>query len=294
MTRRLAAVAIAALTGVAACQQSEPEQPPVPVQAPAVDPATAPPPAVGYACESGATIQARYPDTATAELVYRGQTLALRSVEAASGARYIGSGVEWWTANRDGEESATLSRLGTDNQTGAAVMERCTRPTVGSTPTGPLPTPTPAPGGLLPAAAPCKGPQLKLSVEGGDAGAGNRVRNFALQNAGTQTCTLTGYPTVTVQDDDGDVLTDVRAEQSPGSYFRQGQAPTPVTLVPQAKALFEVAWTVVPNEAQGQKTCPTAAEIRVIAPADTAVITAPFEFSPCGNRIRVSPLRAAD
>jgi len=295
MTRRLVAVVLAALTGVAACQQSEPEQPPAPVQAPAVDPATVPTPAVGYACESGVTIQARYPDPATAELAYRGQTLGLRSVEAASGARYIGSGVEWWTANRDGEESATLSRLGPDNQTGAAVMERCVRPTAGTAPAaGPLPTPTPAPGGVLPAAAPCRGPQLKLSVEGGDAGAGNRVRNFALQNAGTQVCTLTGYPTVTVQDADGDTLTAIRAEQSPGSYFRQGQAPTPVTLAPQAKALFEVAWNVVPNEAEGQKTCPTAAGIRVIVPSDTAAITAPFEFSPCSNRIRVSPLRGAD
>ena len=293
MTRRLAAVAIAALTGLAACQPSEPEQSPAPVQAPAVDSETAPTPAIAYACESGVTIQARYPDSATAELAYRGQTLALRSVEAASGARYVGSGVEWWTANRDGEESATLSRLGPDNRTGAAVMERCVRPTAATAPSAGLPPPTAAAGGVAPATAPCKGAQLKLSVEGGDAGAGNRVRNFALQNAGTQACTLTGYPTVTVQDDDGDVLTAIRAEQSPGSYFRQGQAPTRVTLAPQAKALFEMAWNVVPNEAEGQKACPTAAGIRVIAPSDTDAITAPFEFSPCSNRIRVSPLRAA-
>lgn len=294
MIRRLAAVALVAVT-VSACQRSEPEPPPAPAPSPAVDPGTAPTPVVGYACESGATVQARYPDSATAELVYRGQTLALRSVEAASGARYMGSGVEWWTANRDGEESATLSRLGSDNQTGAAVMERCARPTVEATPPAslPPPAPTPAPGVVLSAAAPCEGPQLKLSVGEGDAGAGNRVRNFALQNAGTRACTLTGYPTVTVQDDDGDVLTDIRAEQSPGSYFRQGQAPTPVTLAPGDKALFEVSWTVAPNEAQGQKTCPTAAGVRVIVPSDTAAITAPFEFSPCGNRIRVSPLRAA-
>jgi len=294
MTRRLIVLTLAAVTGLAACQQSEPEAPPAPAGA-ATDPATAPVPSVGYACESGVTIQARYPDSATAELDYRGQTLSLRSVEAASGARYVGSGVEWWTANRDGQESATLSRLGPDEQTGAAVMERCARPTAGTVPAGPPVQPTPAPGGVLPTGAePCKGPQLKLSVEGGDAGAGNRVRNFALQNAGTRACSLTGYPTVVVQDDDGRAISSIRAEQSPGSYFRQGQAPTPVTLAPQAKALFEVAWNVVPHEGEGEKVCPEAAGVRVIAPSDTAAISTPFAFTPCGGRIRVSPLRAAD
>lgn len=292
MTRRLAVVALACLTGLAACQQPAPDDAPAP-SAP-VEPAPSTAPMVGYACESGTTIQARYPDSATAELVYRGQTLALRAAVAASGARYVGEGVEWWTANRNGEESATLSRLGPNDQTGAAVMERCTRPTTGGDPAGPSPAPAPSPGGVLPASTPCKGPQLKLSVGEGDAGAGNRVRNLALQNVGTQTCTLIGYPTVTVQDADGDALSSIRAEQSPGSYFRQGQAPAPVTLAPGGKALFEVAWNVVPHEGEGEKTCPAAKSIRVVAPADTAALTTPFEFTPCGGRIRVSPLRAAD
>lgn len=292
MTRRLAVVALACLTGAAACQQPAPDDAPAP--APPVEAAPSTAPAIGYACESGVTIQARYPDSATAELVYRDQTLALRSAVAASGARYVGEGVEWWIANRNGEESATLSRLGPNDQTGTAVMERCTRPTTGGDPVGPLPAPTPAPGGVLPASTPCKGPQLRLSVGDGDAGAGNRVRNFALENAGSQACTLTGYPTVTVRDADGDVLSSIRAEQSPGSYFRQGQAPTPVSLAPGEKALFEVAWNVVPHEGEGEKTCPAAKTIRVVAPADTAALTTPFEFTPCGGRIRVSPLRAAD
>ncbi|WP_292071000.1 DUF4232 domain-containing protein [Brevundimonas sp. UBA7534] len=292
MTRRLAVAALACLTGLAACQQPAPDDAPAPAPPVELAPSTAP--TIGYACESGVTIQARYPDSETAELVYRDQTLALRSAVAASGARYVGEGVEWWTANRNGEESATLSRLGPNDQTGTAVMERCTRPTTGGEPAGPLPSPTPAPGGVLPASTPCKGPQLRLSVGDGDAGAGNRVRNFALENAGSQACTLTGYATVTVRDGDGDVLSAIRAEQSPGSYFRQGQAPAPVTLAPGGKALFEVAWNVVPHEGEGEKTCPTAKTIRVVAPADTAALTAPFEFTPCGGRIRVSPLRAAE
>ncbi|WP_419756358.1 DUF4232 domain-containing protein [Brevundimonas sp.] len=105
------------------------------------------------------------------------------------------------------------------------------------------------------------------------------VRNFSLQNIGAQACSLTGYPTVTLQDGRGRTLSSIRAEQSPGSYFRQGQAPTPVELAPQAKAWFEMAWTVMPDETI-QKTCPDAATLKLTAPSDTAAVSLPFAFSP--------------
>ncbi|WP_426023744.1 DUF4232 domain-containing protein [Brevundimonas sp. PWP3-1b1] len=294
MMRRLTAfVVLAALTGVSACQQAEPEQPTAPVEPQPAPASTAP--AVGYACESGAMVEARYPDTATAQLAYKGQTYDLRSVQAASGARYVGSGVEWWTAPRDGQEKATLSRLGPNEEVGVAVLEQCARPV--ATAVAPVPqalpeeTITPAPGGVLPASTPCKGPQLKLAAEGGDAGAGNRVRNFSLQNLSAQACSLTGYPGVTLLDAQGRPLTSIRADQSPGSYFRQGQAPTPVELAPRAKAYFEAAWSVVPDETM-QKTCPSVATLRVTAPNDTAVVSLAFAFQPCGGKVRVSPIRA--
>lgn len=295
LLRRLTAtVAVVAFAGLTACNQTEPA--PTPVEAPVVAPPQAPPvPAVTYACESGASVEARYPDSSTAQLSYKGQTYALRTAQAASGARYVGSGVEWWTATRDGQESATLSRLGPNEDVGVAVLERCSRPSSGGLTPGPQPqhgqTPTPAPGGVLAANLPCKGPQLKLAAEGGDAGAGNRVRNFSLQNIGAQACSLTGYPGVVLQDARGRSLPDIRADQSPGSYFRQGQAPKPVELAPQAKAYFEMAWTVVPDETM-QKTCPAARTLRVTAPNDTAAVSLPFSFDPCGGRIRVSPIRA--
>jgi len=296
MIRRLtASVAVIAMVGVTACEQTQPA--PAPVETPVAQPQSPPVPAVTYACESGASVEARYPDSSTAQLAYKGQTYALRTAQAASGARYVGSGVEWWTATRDGQESATLSRLGPNEDVGVAVLERCSRPGGGLTP-GPQPqpgqTPTPAPGGVLPANVPCKGPQLKLAAEGGDAGAGNRVRNFSLQNIGAQACSLTGYPGVVLQDARGRNLTTIRADQSPGSYFRQGEAPRPVELAPQAKAWFEVAWTVVPDESAGQTTCPSAKTVRVTAPNDTAAVSLPFNFEPCGGRIRVSPIRAEE
>lgn len=268
----------------------EAENPPAPVT-PSPAPAASAAPPVSYACESGQSITVAYPDTATAQLTYKAQAYTLRTVQSASGARYAGSGLEWWTATRDGSESATLSRLGPNEDVGVAVLERCSRPSSGPIAPGPVPSPQPAPGGVLPASAPCKGPQLKLSADGGDAGAGNRVAILGVQNVGAQACSLTGYPTVVLQDRQGRNLTAVRADQTLGGYFRQGQAPTPVELAPQGKAFFDIAWNVAPNEGNGETTCPSAARIRMTAPGDTSPVSLAQAFTPCGGRIRVSPFR---
>lgn len=286
---RSAVTVIASLALLSACNQPA-ETPTAPVE-PTPAPVTPAAPPVSYACESGQSIVVSYPDTATAVLTYKGQSATLRTVSSATGARFSGSGLEWWTATQDGQETATLSRLGPNQDVGVAVLERCSRPSSGPVAPGPVQTPQPAPGGVLPAAAPCRGPQLKLSNDGGDAGAGNRVVNIGVQNIGTRACSLTGYPGVTLQDRQGRNLTAIRAEQSPGSYFTQGQTPTPVTLQPQAKAAFEMAWNVVPHEGEGEKVCPTAARVRVTAPGDTSPVSLALTFTPCGGYVRVSPIR---
>lgn len=284
-----AAVSAFAMFTAAACSP-EAEAPPAPVTPSPVTAGTPAPP-VSYACESGQSVNVAYPDTATALLTYKGQSYTLRTVQSASGARYAGSGLEWWSATRDGSESATLSRLGPNEDVGVAVLERCSRPSSGPVAPGPLPGPQPAPGGVLPASAPCRGPQLKLSADGGDAGAGNRVSILGVQNVGIRACSLTGYPTVVLQDRQGRNLTAIRADQTPGSYFRQGQAPTTVELAPQGKAFFDIAWNVVPNEGNGEATCPSATRIRMTAPGDTSPVSLNQTFTPCGGRIRVSPFR---
>lgn len=283
------AVSALALFAAAACSPDA-ESPPAPVTPSPTAPGPAAPP-VSYACESGEAITVTYPDTATAVLTYKTQTFTLRTVQSASGARYAGSGLEWWSATRDGAESATLSRLGPNEDVGVAVLERCSRPSSGPVAPGPVPGQQPAPGGVLPASAPCRGPQLRLSADGGDAGAGNRVSILGVQNLGAQACSLTGYPTVVLQDRQGRNLTAIRSEQTLGSYFRQGQAPTPVELAPQGKAFFDIAWNVVPHEGQGETVCPSAARIRMTAPGDTSPVSLAQAFTPCGGRIQISPFR---
>ena len=129
MRLRTVSAAASVIALLAACTR-EAEAPPQPVE-PSAAPATASAPPISYACESGQSVTVAYPDSASAQLTYRGQAYVLRLVEAASGARYAGSGLEWWTATRDGAESATLSRLGPNEEVGVAVLERCSRPAAG-------------------------------------------------------------------------------------------------------------------------------------------------------------------
>jgi len=277
------------LTAAAACTQpDEPVTPPPEPTAPITDAA---PVAATYVCDSGLTVAVAWPDPQSAQVTYRDRTWVLRAAPAASGARFIDPEVEWRTVTpAQGVEQATLSRI-VDGEA-AIVLERCQRPAPAPVTPVVKAADAAASRGAAPVSAPCKAPQLALSAEGGDAGMGNRVSIVGVQNIGTRACSLSGYPGVVVQDGQGRDLTNVRAEQSLGSYFRAGQVPAPVELKPQAKAFFDLAWTVVPNETLGETVCPSATRVRVTAPGDTAAVSLDQTFTPCGRRIRVSPLRS--
>lgn len=283
----------ALVLAVSGCERAaEPVASPPEPTAPVVEAAPA---SATYLCDSGLTVAVAYPDPQTAQVAYRDRTYVLRAAPAASGARYADAEVEWRSLTRDGVERATLSRLVAEDA--PVVLEQCSRPapaapSVAPEPDGALPPAAPAAVAAAPGVpSPCRGPQLKLSTEGGDAGAGNRVSIFGVQNVGAQACSLTGYPTVLLQDRQGRDLTGIRADETPGSYFRAGQTPTPVRLEPQAKAFFDIAWNVVPDESQGQRTCPSVARIRMTAPGDTSPVSLDRALSPCGGRVRVSPFR---
>jgi len=277
MTRTVTFQTIALTAGlgllVAGCSQEKPAEPTSPIEAPAMQDAAA----VGYACESGKTVVVAYPDAQTARVSYEGKDYALTSVVSASGARYAGQGLEWWTASRGETESGTLSRMGQGDQAGGVIIERCSRPVAAVAPP--------------PSGAPCAAENLRLAVEGGDAGMGHRVTTLALRNTGPSACTVTGYPSVSLLDGDGKLLTGVRAAQAPGNYFAQGRAPTPVEIRPQQAAWFDLAWSVIPHEDKGETTCPSAKTVRVTAPGAATAITLPLAFTPCGGQVEVSPLR---
>lgn len=78
-----------------------------------------------YACESGALIQASYPDTDHARIEYQGRTHVLAIAVSASGARYVGDGFEWWTKGSGPGSSGSLYQHLPDGTTGDAI-ETCT------------------------------------------------------------------------------------------------------------------------------------------------------------------------
>lgn len=287
LNRLLVAAVVGALSVSACTREAETPTEAVDQTPPVAQPTAPAAPAIGYACESGQTVTVQYPDTATANVAYKGQTYALRLVPSASGARYSGSGVEWWIASREGSESATLSRLGPNEDVGVAVLERCSRPS--ANPALPVPgqptTPQPAPGGVLPASTPCRAANLRLNSETGDAGMGGRTNVFGVTNAGTTPCSVAGYPAVSLLDAQGRALTAIRSEQNPNTA-------TPVNIPAGGKAFFDIHWTVVPFEGGGERVCPSAARVRVLIPGDTAALAIPLAFQPCGGRIRVNPFRA--
>ncbi|CAN7355260.1 MliC family protein [Phenylobacterium sp. LjRoot219] len=61
-----------------------------------------------YRCDDGRTLQAGYPDSTTAVVDVDGRAHPLRIAPSASGARYIGFGLQWWTK---GMAEGRLSRL---------------------------------------------------------------------------------------------------------------------------------------------------------------------------------------
>lgn len=286
---RLSVIALIGALSMSACSR-ETAPPAEPVDQTPPTARTPPPgtPAVSYACESGQTVAVQYPDAATASIAYAGQTYAMRLVPSASGARYAGAGVEWWVASREGAESATLSRVGPNQDVGVAVLERCSRPSANPdlpAPGQPTSPAQPAPGGVLPASMPCRAAQLRLAAETEDAGMGGRTQLISLTNAGAAACTVAGYPAVSLLDAQGRALTGVRSDQNPNTA-------TPVNISAGGKAYFDIHWSVFPNEGAGERTCPTAARVRVLIPGDTAALALPLSFTPCGGRIRVNPFRA--
>jgi membrane-bound inhibitor of C-type lysozyme len=62
---------------------------------------------VSYTCADGRTVAARYAGTA-ATLEIDGKRFELETVVSASGARYLGDGLQWWTK---GQRDAWLSML---------------------------------------------------------------------------------------------------------------------------------------------------------------------------------------
>lgn len=129
MSFRIMSVAALGLLAAACSQPAEEEAEPSADAVATLPPITGEPltePAtVTYACADGSSLTAVYEgDAATVE--YAGRTHAMTTRISASGARYVGDGLQWWTRG-DGEGVVTpMPEGGTDPAQGEGVT--CTAP----------------------------------------------------------------------------------------------------------------------------------------------------------------------
>lgn len=78
-----------------------------------------------YLCDSGQRIQTRHPDTDSVALQFDAKPArVLQLAVSASGARYVGQGLEWWTKGSGPGAAASLFRHEADGSSGA-LLDRC-------------------------------------------------------------------------------------------------------------------------------------------------------------------------
>ncbi|NEX92396.1 DUF4232 domain-containing protein, partial [Caulobacter sp. 17J65-9] len=148
-------------------------------------------------------------------------------------------------------------------------------------------TATPA-GPVAPGGSNCRSGELTLKRIATDAGAGNRVATFALTSVAPKPCTLAGYPTLTLFDASGRTLP-IRVVQTEQNYFESGGPAAPVTVAPNGRAVFYLAWNVVPST---EAPCMTATRAQVTPPGGDQALEVEERIEACGGQVRVSPIRA--
>lgn len=78
-----------------------------------------------YRCESGETIAAIYHSADLATIQYKGSSYNMQIAVSASGTRYVGGELEWWTKGSGPGSEGTLFRHLADGTAGESI-ERCT------------------------------------------------------------------------------------------------------------------------------------------------------------------------
>jgi hypothetical protein len=131
---------------------------------------------------------------------------------------------------------------------------------------------------------PCQGSDVAVSfVRDFGVALGNRDGTLVVRNRSHSACTVRGYP--------GLRLTDAhrkpqptRVERGP-TYFQLDRGPRVVVLVPKARAVANVAWSIEPrpNEPQRQTCEPISAWIDVTVPGQRKSWALRFDESACDH-----------
>lgn len=141
----------------------------------------------------------------------------------------------------------------------------------------------------------CKGSDFTGVFNEGEGAAGTITASITLTKTTPGTCTLKGWPILTLQDTDGALLASTTINESPGNAPIQfpsaqaNQAATLLTLAPHATATFSLAYSDVPTSTA---VCPTArtVSVQIARGESSAIVTPAFPIQPCNRgTIWVSP-----
>lgn len=78
-----------------------------------------------YQCDSGMVAEVRYPDADSAEVKYDGRRYRMQTAVSASGARYVGKNLEWWSKGSGPGSMGLLLQHNADGSSGD-VQDVCT------------------------------------------------------------------------------------------------------------------------------------------------------------------------
>ena len=141
----------------------------------------------------------------------------------------------------------------------------------------------------------CKASDFSGAFDQGQGAAGTINASITLTKTTTGTCTLKGWPTLTLQDRLGGLITtNVVDVPSSGNSFqfpstKANAAPTTLTLAQNGTTNFSLAYSDVQT---GTTVCASAVTVSVqfVALGPTVTVTAPSPVQPCNNgQIWVSP-----
>lgn len=145
----------------------------------------------------------------------------------------------------------------------------------------------------------CAAANLDVAEVGADAIGNNRIVKLSFVNAGSESCTLGGYPDIALLDEHGRPVgrlvvektsaTSLTAMTSSGPALpaAAGATPPAVVLPAHGEAYFQVGWTT----GEG---CPTISQIVISAPNTTKSFLISHPLVVCSGKIRVTSLRPTE
>jgi len=167
---------------------------------------------------------------------------------------------------------------------GSPVVPKPTPSTASSSSPSSQPSPSPSP---TPPILPCPAATTDARMGNSNSAAGHLVYAVVLTNTGLQTCTLDGYPTLTLMMG-VDPLPTTQMNGNDG-ITSVSTTPTLLTIPVGGSASFVLQYSDVPT---GSEACNTATYLQVQLPGGSVGSLASAEIQACGGVIYASPFRS--